>query len=85
VLFPVLAAVFGPVAVVAVSIAGATWAFDRLVYEQFGARGRVGTLCFAGGALLNVSIGQLPFLLGAQSPSSPSIAAEPPWRRCWPS
>ena len=66
VLFPVLASLIGPAAVVAVSIAGATWAFDSLVYEQFGPRGRVGTLCFAGGALLNVSIGQLPFLLGAQ-------------------
>ena len=66
VLFPVLASFVGPAAVVAVSIAGATWAFDSLVYEQFGPRGRVGTLCFAAGALLNVSIGQLPFLLGAQ-------------------
>jgi hypothetical protein len=63
-LFPPLAATIG-VRTTALACAGiATWAFDRFTVRQFGSRARIGTLCFAAGAVVQVVVGQLAFLLG---------------------
>jgi len=40
------------------------WAFDCLVYPRFGRAGRVGSLAFAVGTLVQVAVGRVPFLLG---------------------
>jgi hypothetical protein len=64
VLFPPLAGVLG---VRLTAVAGAmlaSWSFDRLVRAHFGSAGRVGAILFAVGTVVQVSIGQLPFLLG---------------------
>jgi hypothetical protein len=63
VLFPVLGAVAG-LAGVAVGAAGlASWAFDRLVTGYLGRRS-LGSWYFAVSTVLQVAIGQLPFLSG---------------------
>jgi hypothetical protein len=46
------------------SAAGAALAFDRLVVGHFGKTGRVGSLLFAIGTVVQLAIGQLPFLMG---------------------
>jgi hypothetical protein len=64
VLFPPLAGLLG---VRLTAVAGATlasWSFDRLVRAHFGTAGRAGALLFAIGTVVQVAIGQLPFLLG---------------------
>jgi hypothetical protein len=63
-LYPPVAALFGLGFVAVASVAAAAWAFDRLVTVQFGPRARLGSLCFAAGMVVQVVIGQLPFLLG---------------------
>jgi hypothetical protein len=63
-LYPPVAALFGLGFVAVASAAAAAWAFDRLVTVQFGRRARLGSLCFAAGMVVQVVIGQLPFLLG---------------------
>jgi hypothetical protein len=47
-----------------VCVALAAWAFDRLAIARFGRAGRVGAVVFAIGTVVQVSIGQEPYLLG---------------------
>ncbi len=63
--------IFGPVAALIgvsgteiVCAAAASWAFDRLAVARFGAAGRAGAIAFAAGTLVQVVIGQAPYLLG---------------------
>ena len=64
VLFTPIAGVFGVQAVEIASAAFASLAFDRLVVGHFGTSARVGSIMFAVWTLAQLSIGQLPFLLG---------------------
>jgi hypothetical protein len=64
VIFPPFAGVIGVQATEVLSAAVAAWAFDRLVVSHFGTSARVGSIIFALGTLVQVAIGQLPFLLG---------------------
>ncbi len=45
-------------------VAVAAWAFDRLAVARFGRSGRIAALVFAAGTIVQVSIGQEPYLLG---------------------
>jgi hypothetical protein len=45
-------------------VALAAWAFDRLAVRCFGRAGRVGAIVFAVGTVVQVAIGQEPYLLG---------------------
>ncbi len=47
-----------------VCAAVAAWAFDRLAVARFGRAGRAGAIAFAAGTVVQVAIGQEPFLLG---------------------
>jgi hypothetical protein len=47
-----------------VCVALAAWAFDRLAVARFGRAGRAGAVVFAIGTVVQVSIGQEPYLLG---------------------
>ncbi len=64
VIFPPVAGIIGVQATEVLSAAVAAWAFDRLVVGHFGTSARVGSMIFAVGTMVQVSIGQLPFLLG---------------------
>ena len=64
VIFPPVAGIIGVQATAVLSAGVAAWAFDRLVVGHFGTSARVGSLIFAVGTLVQVGIGQLPFLLG---------------------
>ncbi|GAC1530210.1 MAG: MFS transporter [Acidimicrobiales bacterium] len=64
VLFPPLAGVVGVNVTAVVSAAVAAWAFDRMAIDHFGRSARAGSLAFATGTLVQLAIGQLPFLLG---------------------
>jgi hypothetical protein len=63
-LFPPLAATLSVPVVALASAVAAAWGFDRLVWREFGRPGRIGSLLFAAGTVVQVAIGQLPFLLG---------------------
>ncbi len=63
-LFPPMAAFFGVTVVTVLAAAGAALAFDRLAVPHFGRPGRVASLVFAAGTVVQASIGQLPFLSG---------------------
>ena len=47
-----------------VCVAVAAWAFDRLAVGRFGRAGRIGAIAFAVGTVVEVAIGQEPYLLG---------------------
>jgi hypothetical protein len=64
-----------------VSAAVAALAFDRLVVGHFGTAGRVGSLLFALGTVVQLAIGQLPFLMGEALALAACWAAA---RRKWP-
>jgi hypothetical protein len=64
VIFPPVAGIIGVQATEVLSAAVAAWAFDRLVVGHFGTSARVGSMIFAIGTMVQVAIGQLPFLLG---------------------
>jgi hypothetical protein len=64
VIFPPVAGIIGVQATEVLSAAVAAWAFDRLVVGHFGTSARLGSLIFAVGTMVQVAIGQLPFLLG---------------------
>lgn len=64
VIFPPIAGMIGLELTTVASATLAAWAFDRLVINHFGPTARVGSVLFATGTLVQVAIGQLPFLLG---------------------
>src|SRR5581483_53899 len=64
VIFPPVAGIIGVHLTEVLSVAAAAWAFDRLAVGHFGRAARLGSLAFALGTLVQVAIGQLPFLLG---------------------
>lgn len=63
-LFPPIAATLGVHIIVLSCVALAAITFDRIVRRRFGSQARLGSLCFAAGLVVQVAIGQLPFLLG---------------------
>lgn len=79
VLFPPLAGVVGVQATEIGSAALAAWAFERLTVGHFGKAARVGSLLFAAGTLVQVAIGQLPFLLGEAFALTAICAATRRW------
>jgi len=81
VLFPLIAGVVGIQATQVLAAAGAALAFDRLVVGHFGPRARLGSLLFAAGTLVEVAIGQLPFLVGEAFALGACLAAS---KRRWP-
>src|SRR5665213_3764610 len=64
-----------------VCVAVAAWAFDRLAVGRFGRAGRAGALVFAVGTVVQVSIGQEPYLLGETIALVALLAAQ---RGAWP-
>lgn len=63
VVFPLVGAAVGLAASAVATCTAAAWAFDRLVVRHLGAR-PAGSWYFAASTLLQVAIGQLPFLAG---------------------
>ncbi len=61
-------------------VAIAAWAFDRLAVARFGRAGRAGAAAFAVGTLVQVAIGQEPYLLGETVALCSLLAAT---RRVW--
>ena len=47
-----------------VCVAVAAWAFDRLAVARFGRSGRIAAIVFAAGTIVQIAIGQEPYLLG---------------------
>ena len=64
VLFPPLAAVLGPRLVGALSAVAAAVLFERLTYERWGARARLGAIWFGAATATNLFTGRLTFALG---------------------
>jgi hypothetical protein len=64
VLFPPVGAALGIAATDLLCVALAAWAFDCLVVPRYGRAGRLGSLVFAVGTVVQVAIGRVPFLLG---------------------
>ncbi len=64
VIFPATAAVIGVAAIALISAAAASLAFDRLVVSHFGTLARVASVVFAASTIVEMAIGQLPFLFG---------------------
>ncbi|MGD0981412.1 MAG: hypothetical protein ABR946_08005 [Solirubrobacteraceae bacterium] len=64
VLFPAIGAGLGIAATAVVCAAISAAAFDRLAVPRYGRAGRVGSLAFAAGTVVQVAIGRDPFLLG---------------------
>ncbi len=64
-----------------VCVAVAAWAFDRLAVGRFGRAGRAGAIVFAVGTVVQVAIGQEPYLLGETLALVALLAAR---GRVWP-
>jgi hypothetical protein len=64
VIFPPIAGILGVVVTEVACVAVAALSFDRLAVGAFGRRARAGSILFALGTLVQVAIGQLPFLMG---------------------
>jgi hypothetical protein len=64
VLFPPLAALFGPQVVGTLAVVSSSYLFDRLVRDRWGAAARWATLWFAAGVVTLLADGQLTFALG---------------------
>ena len=62
-------------------VAIAAWAFDRLAVGRFGRAGRIGAIVFAVGTVVQVAIGQEPYLLGETLALVALLAAR---NRLWP-
>ncbi len=62
-------------------VAIAAWAFDRLAVGRFGRAGRMGAIVFAVGTVVQVAIGQEPYLLGETLALVALLAAR---NRLWP-
>lgn len=61
--FPALAATVSVPVVVVLSATAAAWAFDRLVRTYLGPSARGGSVVFAAATVVEVVVGELPFLL----------------------
>jgi hypothetical protein len=81
VIFPPIAGVLGVEVTAVLSAAVAAWAFDRLVIAHFGPAARFGSLVFAVGTVVQIAVGQLPFLLGEAFALSAFWAAK---KQRWP-
>jgi len=81
VIFAPLAGSLGLHVTAALSGALAALAFDRLVIGHFGPTARAGSIVFALGTLVQVAIGQLPFLMGEALALTALWAATKRW---WP-
>jgi hypothetical protein len=81
VLFAPIGWIAGIPAMEIVCVALAAWAFDRLAVGQFGRAGRVGAIVFAVGTVVQVAIGQEPYLLGETLALLSLLAAR---RSVWP-
>ena len=64
VIFAPLAGVIGLHLTEIAAVAVAAFSFDRLVVGRYGRSARLGSIAFALGTLVQVAIGQLPFLMG---------------------
>jgi hypothetical protein len=64
VLFPAIGWLAGIPAMDVACVLVAAWAFDRLSVARFGRAGRAGAVAFAVGTVVQVAIGQEPYLLG---------------------
>jgi len=64
VIFPPVAGIIGVHVTEVACVTVAALSFDRLVVGAFGRRARAGSIAFALGTLVQVAIGQLPFLMG---------------------
>jgi len=64
-----------------ICVAVSAWAFDRLAVARFGRAGRAGAIVFAVGTVVQVAIGQEPFLLGETLALVALLAAR---NRLWP-
>ena len=64
VIFPPVAGIIGVQVTEVLGVAIAALAFDRLAVRALGRSARVGSIAFALGTLVQVAIGQLPFLMG---------------------
>jgi hypothetical protein len=64
VIFPPVAGILGLRLTEVAAVAVSALAFDRLAVGAFGRSARVGSIAFALGTLVQVAIGQLPFLMG---------------------
>jgi hypothetical protein len=62
-------------------VALSAWAFDRLAVARFGRAGRAGAVVFAVGTVVQVAIGQEPYLLGETLALVSLLAAR---NRLWP-
>jgi hypothetical protein len=63
-LYPWMAWLFGVRLVGAIAVLISTWAFERIVLDEYGAAARWGALCFALAASGDLWIGRLTFALG---------------------
>jgi hypothetical protein len=64
VIFPPIAGILGVQLTEITAVAVSALAFDRLAVAHFGRSARLGSIVFALGTLVQVAIGQLPFLTG---------------------
>ena len=64
VIFPPVAGILGVHLTEVAAVAVSALAFDKLAVGAFGRSARVGSIAFALGTLVQVAIGQLPFLMG---------------------
>jgi len=64
VIFPPVAGILGVHLTEVAAVAVSALAFDKLAVGTFGRSARVGSIAFALGTLVQVAIGQLPFLMG---------------------
>jgi hypothetical protein len=64
VLFPIAAGLCGVYGIGLLSAGAASWCFDRLLIGHFGPRARGGSVSFAVGTVVQLVVGQLPFLMG---------------------
>ena len=63
-IFPPIGAALGIGVTDVLCAAVSAWAFDLLVCPRFARAGRIGSLAFAVGTLVQVAVGRVPFLLG---------------------
>ncbi len=81
VIFPPIAGIIGVQATEVACVAVAALSFDQLAVGAFGRRARAGSILFALGTLVQVAIGQLPFLMGeAFGLAALSLAMKGRWR-----